>query len=264
MTADPPTELLRRMVDGPSRIAAAEWHQVTTSTNRVAAEAAARGASEIHLVVADTQTAGRGRQQRHWQAPPGTSLLLSLLVRPRVGTEQLTLLPLVAGLALADTVGPHVLGVEVGLKWPNDLLLRRSEQSWRKAAGILVEVVAGGAIIGIGLNVDWRAIDRPAELRATSISLAEAVDAPVDRWRVLAGLVGVFSRRYETWQERPSAFLDGYRARCVTLGRTVRVTPLHGPPVQGEATGIGADGGLVVATGSRTASVTAGDVEHVR
>ncbi|MDP9405777.1 MAG: biotin--[acetyl-CoA-carboxylase] ligase, partial [Actinomycetota bacterium] len=104
VTGPPPDALARRLVGGGSGIAAVEWHPVVDSTNTVAAAAAVRGADEITVVVADTQTAGRGRHGRVWHAPPGASLLVSLLVRPVVPPAAVSLLPLVAGLALAETV----------------------------------------------------------------------------------------------------------------------------------------------------------------
>lgn len=261
-----PVELLWRLVEGPSAVADAEWLPTTTSTNAVAVAAAARGAPEIHLVVADQQTAGRGRHARRWVAPAGTSLLLSLLLRPRVDASRVTLLPLLAGLALAETVGPHVPGVDVSLKWPNDLLIRAPGEPWRKAAGILAESTGGedpAVIVGIGCNVDWRGTERPPDMAAAA-SLAEAASCSVDRWRVLAGLIGVFGRRYETWAQEPTAFLDAYRSRCLTLGQGVRVTGHDGPPVVGRALAVTDNGALVVETAAERLVVTAGDVEHVR
>jgi BirA family biotin operon repressor/biotin-[acetyl-CoA-carboxylase] ligase len=168
-------------------------------------------------------------------------------------------LPLLAGLALAETVGPHVEGHEAALKWPNDLLV-----DGRKAAGVLVEGGDGWAVVGVGLNVDWRGVDRPAEL-AGSTSMAEAVGRDVDRWRVLAGFIGVFSRRYDAWQDLPGAFLYGYRSRCATLGSRVRVTRDGAAPVEGTAETVAPGGALAVRTDpGALVEVSAGDVEHLR
>jgi len=240
-------------------LSALEWHDEVSSTNAVAAEAVRQGLPELHAVLADRQTAGRGRLGRSWQAPAGTSLLLSLVVRPETPAPVLSLLPLLAGAALAEAVEPFCGGRAVALKWPNDLLI-----DGRKAAGILAEEVDGAAVIGIGCNVDWREVERPDEL-AGATSLAEAAGHAVDRWRVLAGLIGVFGNRYRQWTAEPGAFLDDYRARSATLGRQVRITRPPAANIEGKAVAVGPDGTLVVRTpDGATARCSAGDVEHLR
>lgn len=264
MTAGPPAALVRALVDGPSLVSGLEWHDRVTSTNVLAAAAAQRGAPEVHLVVADEQTAGRGRRDRGWQAPAGSSLLVSFLLRPdrhgAVAPATLPLLPLVAGLALAEAAGPHCPGAELTLKWPNDLLA-----DGRKAAGILAEALPDGAVVvGVGVNVDWRGAARPAELAAAT-SLAEAAGVDVDRWRLLAALAGVLGNRYLDWLRDPAAVLDAYRRRCATLGRPVRVEREAAPVLTGRAAAVAEDGCLVVAAGDGTSvAVSAGDVVHVR
>lgn len=256
----PPERLVRELVDGPSLVRAVDWRPSTPSTNVLAADAAAEGAAEGHLVLADHQSAGRGRLGRTWQAPPGTSLLLSLLLRPAVPPGRLASLPLLAGLCLAEACA-RLWGdaPPVRLKWPNDMLV-----GGRKAAGVLTEVVAGGAVVlGAGVDVDWRGVGRPPGLAAAT-SLAEAVGGPVDRWAVLAGFVGALDRRYGAWRDAPQSFMDDYRARCATLGRRVRVRRLGAPPLQGRVVDLGRDGALMVRTADGgTETVAAGDVEHV-
>jgi BirA family biotin operon repressor/biotin-[acetyl-CoA-carboxylase] ligase len=257
----PPPGLVAALVNGPSIVGAVEWHDAIESTNSRAAELAREGADQGQLVLSDLQTAGRGRQGRGWDAPRGTSLLSSMVVRPRVRPEQLGLLPLLAGLAMAEAVAPFVLGARVGLKWPNDLLLDD-----RKAAGVLVEVVDGTAcVIGVGCNVDWHGVERGAGLGAAATSLTEVAGVAIDRWRLLAAYVGVFGNRYASWQEAPTAFLDDYRGRSSTLGRRVRVHPVGRPHLLGTATGITADGALELTGDDRLRHVLrAGDVEHIR
>ena len=253
-----PHALVASLVDGPSIVTDVQWHDRCDSTNALALAQAAAGAPQGTLVLADEQSAGRGRHGRTWAAPPGSSLLLSLVVRPVVPLASVPLLPLLTGLVLAETVARHLPETQVALKWPNDLLV-----GGRKAAGILVEGAVPAAVVGVGVNVDWRGVERPAEL-AGAVSLAEAAGHDVDRWRLLAGLLGVFSRRYEQWQELPAAFLDGYRQRCATLGQVVRVLAMDGSAVEGEAFEIDRTGGLVVRTSQGPVTVSAGDVEHVR
>lgn len=237
-----------------------EWHETAGSTNTLAAEAAARGVAEIYAVLADQQTAGRGRQGRGWQAPPGTSLLCSLVVRPSVPTSVLGLLPLLTGLALAEAVDALIADVEVALKWPNDLLV-----GGRKAAGVLVESApAGAVVVGIGVNVDWRGVDRPPELAAAT-SLAEAAGGPVDRWDVLAALARSFATRYQAWLTKPAGFLGAYRQRCTTLGAAVRISLVGGEVRTGRAIDVTRAGTLLLGlTDGGTREVTAGDVEHIR
>ncbi len=262
MSQPPPEALVRSLVDGPSRLSGLEFHPEVASTNAVAVEAARRGVAEIHAVAADVQTAGRGRMGRVWQAPAGTSLLVSLVLRPRVDEAALATLPLLVGSVLAEVVTAHLREgpdePDVALKWPNDLLV-----GGRKAAGILVERHPEAAIAGIGCNVDWRGLERPDDLAAAT-SLAEEAGRAVDRWKLLAGLVGVLDRRYVEWQDDPAATLAGFRARCATIGQDVRVERPGAAPTTGRATGIAADGRLLVATAAGEVAVDAGDVVHVR
>lgn len=250
---------MRTLVEGPSLVTGVEWHESVGSTQRRAAAAAAEGAPEIHVVLADVQTAGRGRHGRTWQAPPGTSLLASFVLRPAVpATGALPLLPLLAGLALAEVAERYC--PRVALKWPNDLLLHD-----RKGAGLLAETAPDGAVIlGLGVNVDWRGVSRPADLEDVA-SLAEAGGSGVDRWRVLAAFAGLFGRRYLDWQDRPSGFLADYRRRCATIGRRVRVSWPTGEPTEGVAEAVADDGLLEVRDAAGTLHrLSAGEVEHVR
>lgn len=255
----PPSALVRSLVEGPSLVSGVEWHDDVTSTQLVAREAARDGAPEIHAVLADAQSAGRGRFGRSWYAPAGVSLLGSYVLRPAVEAGSLPLLPLLAGLALAEVVDRYC--PEVALKWPNDLLLGD-----RKGAGVLVEgpLPGGAVVLGMGVNVDWRAVRRPVEI-AEATSLAEASGSDVDRWRVLAGFLGLFGRRYLDWQERPLEFLDAYRSRCATIGRRVRGARRTGGQVEGMAEGVADDGSLALRDDAGVLHrVAAGEVTHVR
>lgn len=247
-------------MDGPSDVRAVEWHASVTSTNELAARAAREGAPAVHVVAADVQTAGRGRLGRAWHAPAGTSLMCSWMLRPATGART-SLLPLAVGVALAQTAAAHCPGVEVALKWPNDLLL-----DGRKAAGVLVEAPEPGVVVvGTGVNVDWRGVPRPPDL-AGATSFAEAAGRDVDRWRLFAGLAGVLTRRVAQVADDPLALLDDYRSWCTTIGRDVRVTTgtAGTDETLGRAVAIDESGGLVLATGSGTTTVRVGDVHHVR
>lgn len=255
----PPAALLRSLVDGPSPVSDVEWHDEVASTQVLAADAARRGAPEIHVVLADRQTAGRGRRGRAWEAPAGTSLLASFVLRPTVGQAGLARLPLLAGLALAEVAERYC--PDVTLKWPNDLLV-----GGHKAAGVLAETgpVGSAVLLGVGVNVDWRGVTRPPAAAAAT-SFAEAAGGPVDRWRVLAGFVGLFGRRYRDWQEEPAGFLGDYRRRCATVGQRVRLSRPRGEPLDGVAEQVDDDGALLVTDREGTTHrLFAGDVEHAR
>lgn len=220
-----------------SRLGAPRVHlRSTDSTNERARELALRAAPHGTLVTAAQQTAGRGRQGRSWVAPQGLALLCSLVLRdaPR-------LLPLAAGVAVADVVGP-----EARVKWPNDVLLKG-----RKVAGILVEgrPQEGWAVLGIGLNVALRAEDFPAELRerATTLGLApEALEPTLER--LLHAL--------ERWiYASDGEVLEAFRTRDALLDHPVRWAG-----GEGRGAGIDDDGRLVVASGDATVALEAGEV----
>jgi BirA family biotin operon repressor/biotin-[acetyl-CoA-carboxylase] ligase len=212
---------------------------LTDSTNERARELAAAGAPHGTLVTAAEQTAGRGRQGRTWTAPRSSAILCSLVIRdaPR-------LLPLAAGVAVAEVIGP-----DARVKWPNDVLL-----DGRKLAGILVEgrPQEGWAVLGIGLNVAVRAEDFPPELQGTAGTMGlepEAVEPTLER----------LLDRLERWLEAsPEQVLEALRGRDALAGREVRWAG-----GAGEAAGIDGEGRLVVLTeGGRTA-LDAGEVHLV-
>jgi BirA family biotin operon repressor/biotin-[acetyl-CoA-carboxylase] ligase len=259
------TDWARRALPGffsPLEVAAS----VPTTMAR-AAELAAAGEPEGATVVAEEQTEGRGRLGRVWVAPPGSSLLISVVLRPPVAREAVWLTVAAAGAALAgavDEVAPAA--GRAGLKWPNDL-----ELGGRKAAGLLAEAHLEGdrlaaVLLGMGVNVAQGAGDFPPEVagRATSVSLAAG--APVGR----AGLLAAWARRFldgyaELCAGRPGPVLAAYRERLVTIGRQVRADRVGADPVEGTAVDLTPTGALVVQTksGARV-EVTAGDVHHLR
>jgi len=259
------TDWARRALPGffsPLEVAAS----VPTTMAR-AAELAAAGEPEGATVVAEEQTEGRGRLGRVWVAPPGSSLLISVVLRPPVAREAVWLTVAAAGAALAgavDEVAPAA--GRAGLKWPNDL-----ELGGRKAAGLLAEAHLEGdrlaaVLLGMGVNVAQGAGDFPPEVagRATSVSLAAG--APVGRADLLAAWARRFLDGYaELCAGRPGPVLAAYRERLVTIGRQVRADRVGADPVEGTAVDLTPTGALVVQTksGARV-EVTAGDVHHVR
>src|SRR5690348_7512754 len=160
------------------------------STNATLLAAAGEDAPEGSVLVAEHQGAGRGRLDRTWTSPPRAGLTVSFLVRPDVPAARRGWLPLLTGVALAESVG-EVTGVRTSLKWPNDLLALDG----RKLAGILAEASAQAVVVGVGLNVSTRA----DELPATGTSLAQVLGASVDRGPVLLAFLRAFERRYLSW-----------------------------------------------------------------
>jgi BirA family transcriptional regulator, biotin operon repressor / biotin---[acetyl-CoA-carboxylase] ligase len=228
----------------------------TGSTNDDLAEAAARGAPEGTVLVAEAQTAGRGRLGRTWTSPPRAGLLFSVLLRPTAPVHRRTWLPLLAGLAVQQAVAR--LGVvEARLKWPNDLLLG---DDLGKAGGILAQAAGDAVVVGIGLNVSTRR----AELPEGGASLATEAAECTDRDPLLRAVLRTFADRYAEWNADPDRLRPAYEAVCDTIGRPVRVQLPDGTALVGTATGLDGSGRLVVRTGAGDVPVSAGDVTRVR
>jgi BirA family transcriptional regulator, biotin operon repressor / biotin---[acetyl-CoA-carboxylase] ligase len=227
------------------------------STNAVAAERPVAGT----IVLADHQTAGRGRLDRQWETPPGTALTFSAVVDPRLADQDWPLLPLAAALAVAEGVR-RAAGIEPRLKWPNDLLLGEDRDE-RKVAGILLERVADPsspqrplAVVGIGINVVMSEDQLPVP---TATSLA-AAGATADRTTVFGEVARALSRTLDALVEDPGAVLERYRDACTTIGRKVEVHLPDGELFIGRAGAVDDRGRLVV----EGRAVGAGDVVHVR
>jgi BirA family biotin operon repressor/biotin-[acetyl-CoA-carboxylase] ligase len=228
---------------------------VTGSTNDHARELALGGAPAGTLVVAEQQTAGRGRQGRSWIAPRGRALTMSVLVRAEAGT--FGMLPLTAAVAVAEAC-EQTADVRCTVKWPNDVWIDE-----RKVAGILIEArpQEGWGVLGIGLNVDTRAEELGDELRQTATSLRIAQGSPVNREQTLAALL----ERIAAWlPAEADRMLSAYRQRDALHGRTIAWTA-GGKRREGEARGIDGDGNLVVFTGDgERHALAAGEVHLLR
>jgi BirA family biotin operon repressor/biotin-[acetyl-CoA-carboxylase] ligase len=243
---------------------------VVPSTGSTNADLLARAADpyspEGQVLLAEEQTAGRGRLGRSWSSVPGAALTFSVLLRPAaVPAARRGWLTLLTGVAVASAVR-SVAGVDAVLKWPNDVLVGD-----RKLAGILAEQSPDGSavVVGTGLNVVT-----PQEIPASATGLAatslRAEGATVSREELLLGLLDQLEYWYAAFRADPdpdrSGLLGAYRALCETLGRTVRVELPAGGTVTGVARDIDADGRLLVADGhgDSVTPVSAGDVVHVR
>jgi BirA family biotin operon repressor/biotin-[acetyl-CoA-carboxylase] ligase len=259
----------------PPFLSRQERFAVVGSTNDVVRGWLAEGTPEVCLAVADEQTAGRGRNGRTWEAPPGAALLLSIGFRPAwLAPEQVWRLAATVSLAMADAA-EEVAGLPdraITLKWPNDLYAAVDDEP-RKVAGVLGETDGLGgpdprAVIGIGVNADWTADAFPPELAGTMTSLREASHGrPID----LALLLDAFLSRLEVRIEalRGGRFdVADWTERQLTTGREIELEVPDGTRTRRRALGVDVhSGGLVVedpdaASGERIVHV--GEVRRVR
>ena len=215
------------------------------------------GAPDGTVVLADEQTAGRGRLKRSWWAPAGSSLLLSLLLRPGWPARQAQRLTMVCSLAVCEAIS-RVAGVQAQVKWPNDVLIEG-----QKVCGILTELDVVGeqletAVVGIGINVNLDFEGAPA-LMSPATSLLLAAGRPISRMDLLVTLLDGIERRYVATREGRS-YHQEWAERMATLGREVQVSGTT-EAWQGVAMDVDADGALLVRAEDGTMQrVLAGDV----
>jgi BirA family transcriptional regulator, biotin operon repressor / biotin---[acetyl-CoA-carboxylase] ligase len=172
------------------------YAESTPSTQRMLAGDEAEGA----VAVAEEQTEGRGRLGRHWEAPAGTSVLVSVLLLPTVAASRLPELSLVAGNAVAEAI-LEVTGIEPTIKFPNDVLI-----GGRKVAGILAESSEGRVVLGIGVNANQTREQLPAMAQTEPTSLRLELGEPVSRLRLLAAILLQLERAYDAWVKETSTF----------------------------------------------------------
>ncbi|HEX4102079.1 MAG TPA: biotin--[acetyl-CoA-carboxylase] ligase [Pseudonocardiaceae bacterium] len=266
--ARPPlrADALRRALLAPvGPYAALDVVATVPSTNTALAAAARQDAPDRTVLVAEHQSAGRGRAARSWVAPARSGLALSVLLRPtEVPQDRWNWLPLLVGVVLCRTVS--TLGeLSAVLKWPNDLLLGAHR---RKAAGILAEVVPPGpaVVVGIGLNVTLRPDELPVP-EATSLAIEQA--ACTDRDPLLRALLRDLDNELRKWCQHKgdpitSGLRDAYRSHCATLGELVRVELPGQSALIGTADDIDTEGRLVVLSDGQRRALSVGDVTHVR
>jgi BirA family transcriptional regulator, biotin operon repressor / biotin---[acetyl-CoA-carboxylase] ligase len=225
----------------------------TRSTNDDARALARAGAPHMTVIVADTQTAARGRLGRRWVSDPKQALNASWIVRPDMSVDGWTVVPLLAGVAVCDAVQRRT-NIEARLKWPNDVLVGA-----RKLAGILTEAeVPDFMIVGVGLNVMQPAFDEDRAETATSIAIEGGTR--LDRPDLLADALQLFLDALGD----PAKALTRYRELCLTLGQSVRVERAIGDKVSGYARAIDDTGALVIETSAGDVRIASGDVVHLR
>jgi BirA family biotin operon repressor/biotin-[acetyl-CoA-carboxylase] ligase len=252
----------------PAFLSRLERFDGVDSTQRIVREWLEAGRAEVAVAVADEQTAGRGRLDRSWQAPPGMGLLLSVGFRPsRFAARHVWRLAAVVSLAMVDAAeaAAGLPDNTLRLKWPNDVVAERAGDL-AKVAGVLGESVGATdlidwAVVGIGINVDWARAEFPAELASTMTSLRElAAGRPVDREHLLEEFLARLEPRYEAL--RTGTFdAAGWSARQITTGQLVEVD-VGGSRVAGRAAGVDpASGALLLDDGTL---VDSGEVVRCR
>jgi BirA family biotin operon repressor/biotin-[acetyl-CoA-carboxylase] ligase len=242
------------------------------STNRYLLDEARGGGADGLVATAAHQSEGRGRLGRRWEAPVGSNLLMSVLLRPALAVEELHLCTVAVALA-ARSACASTTGIEPALKWPNDLVVGE-----RKLAGILAESEIGGrapslvVVVGLGLNVAWPAPDDapgaepvPEDLVGTATSLWRESGRRIEPDAVLESLLGHLEHRLDDLarSEGRRRLASQYRSACATLGRTVTVA-LEGESVTGNVLDITTEGHLLVDVGACIRTISAGDVVHLR
>ena len=231
----------------------------TGSTNADVAAIARGGGREGLVHIAMEQTAGRGRLDRSWVSPPGASISMSLLLRPRPEFPQWGWLSILAGMAVSSALmelapAPGL----VTLKWPNDVLI-----DGKKVCGILSERIESAdgalAVVGMGVNVSLTREELPVPT-ATSLALE---GFPLDQSAIVAGVLNHFARWYEAWTVRGNLRAE-YVARCASIGADLAVHLDGEPPVLGVGRGVDRYGRLEVATPGGLRVFAVGDVVHAR
>jgi len=239
--------------------ASALWRKIVYleqvgSTNDVAKDLASQGAPSGTVVIADEQTAGRGRLERRWVAPPHTSLLCSIMLRPDLRPRQAHQLTMICSMAAADAI-EELANLPVALKWPNDLVAeshipKASSPTWRKLAGVLTEtgLIHGHlafVVVGIGINVNVPQ-EALAELASNATSILAETGRAIRRSALLIELLETTEERYQRLQggEKPH---HEWSTRLVTLGRPVQVITPEGV-LEGVAEGVDGDGALLLRT----------------
>ncbi len=238
------------------------YFSTLSSTNDMARQLALQGEAEGTVVVADEQTSGRGTKGRSWFSTASLGLYASIILRPK--RPELSLLPLAMGLACRQTLN-EIYGLNVALKWPNDLIINN-----KKVGGLLLESSFSGgvpvyAIFGLGLNLNHGPDDFPEELRDKAISLRQAYGHRVDREEILNQLWPNINFWYQV-------FLDGQDKRIINFfeqhhifskGEEIRID-FNGQEIIGLFDGLSPDGALVIVTAEGRKQLTTGEVSLKR
>jgi BirA family biotin operon repressor/biotin-[acetyl-CoA-carboxylase] ligase len=238
-------------------------YRLVKSTNDLVSQMAESGAPEGTIVTAEQQSQGRGRLGRTWFSPEGTGIYVSILLRPRIKPEQAPGLSIMTSVALAEALEKYVPG-EVQIKWPNDILV-----SGKKVCGVLTELSAERqkiqhVVVGVGINVNQKGLDFPADIKRTATSLRIATKKPINRAELLKLFLFNFEREYIDYQKvglkKAQRRLRKYSSM---LGKTVRI--LSGDHVvEGVAVDIDTSGALILYRSGKRIAISAGEVSVVK
>lgn len=220
------------------------FYKETDSTNNRAKESGEKGGVHGTLFVADKQSAGKGRRGRTWESPEGSSIYMTILVRPDILPDRAPMLTLVMGLSAAEAIG-EMTGVEAGIKWPNDIVI-----DGKKVCGILTEMATeidyiNYVVIGVGINVNEKSFGD--EIKKTAVSLRLATGKDFRRSELIAAVLRRFEKNYEQFLETGdlSGLQADYNKKLVNRGQDVRVFE-PGNEYEAQAGGINEMGELVV------------------
>lgn len=238
-----------------------KYFKETESTNTIAREIAGK-ADEGTIIIAESQTGGRGRMGRKWLSPEG-GIWLSIILKPEMQPVYAPRITLLAGVAVAKTI--RSLGLEAKIKWPNDVLIRG-----KKVCGILTEIEAeidqiDYCVVGIGIDANVDTESFPEEFRESSTSLKKELGREINRVEFVQRLLEEFEARYLKLQKEGFLpILEEWRSMSATIGEWVKITTQN-RIIYGEATGVDNDGALIVETGEgKLEKIVSGDCEHLR
>ena len=204
------------------------------------------------VIVTEFQSSGRGRLDRTFEAPAKSALLFSFYIKPRKKRSEWGFIPLIAGLSLVRSINTLDSGMNVSLKWPNDLIINE-----KKCAGIIAQTTTEGIVLGIGLNVSMTTNELPVP-KATSLSIEGSTIN--DRNLLLSEILNTFAELFESWEEG-TELLNEYASVSSTIGKKVRIELPGGENLEGSVARISYMGELVLDNGKH---VSAGDVIHLR
>ncbi len=239
-----------------------QFQSVAVSTNTLAMVMAADGTPEGTVVIAETQTGGKGRLGRKWISPKG-NLYVSVVLRPNIPMHKAPLITLTGAVAVASAIR-STCGLRAGIKWPNDILI-----SGKKVSGLLTEMSAEQdrirhIVLGIGVDVNMEMGELPAEVRGLTTTLAAEAGAKINRNALLQQVLRDLERWYQKFLNNDEDILEEWKKLNVTVGNRITVTGA-GEALDGQAQGVDRDGRLIVRLDDETVrTVAAGDVTIVK
>lgn len=235
------------------------YYETIGSTNDEAVRLGMKGSPEGTALVAETQSAGKGRMRRAWHSPPGANIYTSIILRPQFEPDRAPQISLAAGVAVAETLNPYCPG-DVCLKWPNDVLINE-----KKVCGILTQMKMSGSaidfvVVGIGINVNWNHEQFPEDIQSMATSVSIEAGREISRLELIIRLYENMAKCYrELAQNGFAPIREKWLGLTSMIGKPVSVM-FQKEKVTGKAVGLDNDGALLLLTaGNETVKVSAGD-----